>query len=259
PTPRAEWRRYVNGAVGVQPPAVLAAPLPGRDFACAPVASQRLALLEVDVDGVVPITAVVSQVPDLACTEAGRRRYPAEVGGESLSPIRLDTPRTTEARHRVVGRLVGAVAEREVPLTRDRDFRQVWVRDHDGRHLAYIRARRIADDPELQEFADARIGGVARQRFGQRPIIGNPPAVLVLGEVYHPDLLPDAVAREVDHNVVALGNAQLVQLGEHHRTRQQVPVVGDLNHRRAVRQRDLEKARHARVEDAEAVLAPLHL
>ena len=81
----------------------------------------------------------------------------------------------------------------------------------------------------------------------------------MLGEVYHPDLLPDAVAREVDHNVVALGNAQLVQLGEHHRTRQQVPVVGDLNHRRAVRQRDLEKARHARVEDAEAVLAPLHL
>src|SRR5215510_12553170 len=109
PTPVAELQRDVNGAVGAQPPDVLAALLPGRDVRRFAVASQRLALLEVDVDRVVPTTAAVLQVPDLACTVAGRRRYPAEVGGESSSLlIRLDTPRTKEARHRVVGRLAGA-------------------------------------------------------------------------------------------------------------------------------------------------------
>src|SRR5262249_19149551 len=149
PAPVAELQRDVNGAVGVQPPDVLAAFLPARDVRRSPVASQRLALLEVDVDGVVPTTAAVLQMPDLACTVAGRRRYPAEIGGESLSIIRLNTPRTKEARHRVVARLVGAVAELEEPLTRDRNYRQVWVRDHDARHLAIIRGRWISDDPEL--------------------------------------------------------------------------------------------------------------
>ena len=73
-------------------------------------------------------------------------------------------------------------------------------------------------------------------------------------------LSPDAVAREVDDDVVALGDALLVELRERHRVRQQVAVVGDLDHRSSRHaERDLEEARHAGVQDAEAVLAPLHL
>src|SRR5438093_7016516 len=61
PTPVAELQRDVNGAVGVQPPDVLAALLPSRDVRRATVASQRLALLEVVVDGVGQSTAVRTQ------------------------------------------------------------------------------------------------------------------------------------------------------------------------------------------------------
>ena len=78
-------------------------------------------------------------------------------------------------------------------------------------------------------------------------------------EVHHRHGLPDAVAREVDDDVVALGDAQLVGLSDGHRARQQVAVVGDLDHRRGVGERDLEEARHGAVQDAEAVLAPLDL
>src|SRR5438093_5116766 len=61
PTPVAELQRDVHGAVGVQPPDVLAALLPSRDVRRATVASQRLALLEVVVDGVGQSTAVRTQ------------------------------------------------------------------------------------------------------------------------------------------------------------------------------------------------------
>ena len=81
----------------------------------------------------------------------------------------------------------------------------------------------------------------------------------MLEQVHHPDLLPDAVAGKVDDDVVAFGDTLLVQLRDDHRARQQVAVVGDEDHRRAVAQRDLEEPRHGAVQDPETILAPLHL
>ena len=68
-------------------------------------------------------------------------------------------------------------------------------------------------------------------------------------------------AGEVDDDVVALGDAELVESAVRvTRLRQQVAVVGDLDQNGVPsRQRKLEEARHGAVQDAEAVLAPLHL
>src|SRR5207244_5698299 len=108
-----------------------------------------------------------------------------------------------------------------------------------------------ADDPELEELADARITRAALQRLGQGEGARRHRAVLVREQVHHPYALPDAVAGEVDHDVVALGDSQLVQRGDGDWSRQQVAVVGDLNHRRGVGERDLEAARRGAVQDAE--------
>ena len=72
----------------------------------------------------------------------------------------------------------------------------------------------------------------------------------------------DREDREVDDDVVALGDALLVERGERDRVDHQVAVVGDEleRHRRpVVGQRQLVVARHRGVEDAEAVLPRQHL
>ena len=83
----------------------------------------------------------------------------------------------------------------------------------------------------------------------------------MLGQVHHPDLGVGAgrIAGEIDDDIIALGDALLVELGKGHGARQQIAVVGDLDHRRAVTQCDLVEAGHGAIEDAEAVLARLHL
>ena len=81
----------------------------------------------------------------------------------------------------------------------------------------------------------------------------------MLGKIHHPDLVPDAIAREVDDDVVPFGDAQLVQFCQRHRIGQQIAIVGNLDHRRGITQRDREEARDSGVEQAEAVLASLHL
>src|SRR5438445_13488118 len=62
---------------------VLAPPLRRRHVAFASV--EDLALLEVDVDRMIPAAAVVHQVPDLAGAEPRRRRNPPEVRVEPVS------------------------------------------------------------------------------------------------------------------------------------------------------------------------------
>src|SRR2546428_11252148 len=75
-----------------RPPDVLAAPLPRRDIARAAVAGEGLALLEVDVDRVIPAVLGVYQVPDLARAGSRCRRDPAEVRGELEAAVRPDAP-----------------------------------------------------------------------------------------------------------------------------------------------------------------------
>src|SRR6185503_16009960 len=81
----------------------------------------------------------------------------------------------------------------------------------------------------------------------------------MLAEVDEPDFRAQRVAREVDDDVVALGDALFVELGEDDRRGQQIAVVADLDHRRSITQCELEEPRDAGIEDPEAVLARLDL
>src|SRR5262249_61991581 len=96
-----------------QSPYVLASLLPRRTVGRAAGARQRLALLEMDVDRMVPAAAAVAQRPDLACAEARRRRDPAEVRGERAAVVSRDAPGSKERGHGVVGRLARAAIELE--------------------------------------------------------------------------------------------------------------------------------------------------
>src|SRR5215470_5132420 len=166
-----------------------------------------------DVDRMIPASAVILQSPDLASAVLWGRGDPPEVRVELVSIIRPDAPGPAKRRDGVVGRLVGAVSEHERSLPGDGDLREIRVRDHHGWHLADVGRRRIADDSELEELADARVARVARERLGQRDGLLWHRAVLVLEQVHHPDALPDAVAGKVYDDVVALGDPLLVELG----------------------------------------------
>src|SRR5437016_2813113 len=111
-----ELQRDLDFSVWAKPPDVLAAPLPRGDLAGASVAGEGLALLEVDVDRVIPAAAAVFQGPDLSFPEARTCRDPAEIGGEHRPVVRLDAPRASGRRDGVSARLVGAVSELEGPL-----------------------------------------------------------------------------------------------------------------------------------------------
>src|SRR3989449_9157322 len=73
---------------------VLAPPLRRRHVTFTSV--EDLALLEVDVDRMIPAAAVVHQVPDLAGAEPPRRRNPPEVRVELVSAVRPDAPGAAE-------------------------------------------------------------------------------------------------------------------------------------------------------------------
>src|SRR5262249_42971645 len=151
---------------GTKPINVLAAPLPRRHLAGTSIAGEDLPFLEVDVDRVIPAPAVVLQGPDLAGAIFWRCRDPTEVRVELVSIVRPDAPGAAKRRDGVVGRLVGAIPEHERPVPGDGNLREIGVRDHHGWHLADVRSRWIADDPKLEELADARIARTTRERLG---------------------------------------------------------------------------------------------
>src|ERR1041385_2112413 len=79
----------------------------------------------------------------------------------------------------------------------------------------------------------------------------------MFAEVDHPDFVPNAVAGEVNYDVIPLCDALLIKLGERNGAGEQVAVIGNLDHGRTIAQRDLEEAGNAGIQDAEAVLATL--
>src|SRR6185312_11201431 len=83
-------------------------------------------------------------------------------------------------------------------------------------------------------------------------------AILVFAQVHHPDFVSNVVAGEVNDDVITFGDTLLVKLGQNDRARQQVTVIGDLDHGGSIAQRDLKEARDAGVQNAEAILAALH-
>src|SRR5262249_52748412 len=87
PAEVAELQRDGPLPARAQSPYVLATLLPRRNVGRAAVARQRLALLEMDVDRMVPAAAAVAQRPDLAGAEARRRRDSAEVRGERAAVV----------------------------------------------------------------------------------------------------------------------------------------------------------------------------
>src|SRR5712671_2995953 len=145
PAEVAELHGDGDAPTGAEPVDVLASLLPGRHRVRIAVAVEDLPLLEVDVDRVVPAAAAVLQVPDLAGAVAGPGRDAAVVGVERPTlVVRLDAPRSDERRHfspaarlrrnerrAVVGEggLVRAAVELERPGPRDRDSREIGIRD----------------------------------------------------------------------------------------------------------------------------------
>src|SRR5262245_65847886 len=90
--PVAELHREGTLTCRAQPVHGLPALLPRRNYVgiADPVAAppaENLALLEVDVDRMVPATVGIPQGPDLARTEPRLRRDPAEVGREHLPQV----------------------------------------------------------------------------------------------------------------------------------------------------------------------------
>src|SRR5215471_4179479 len=120
PAEVAELQRDGHLPARAQSPYVLATLLPRRNVGRAAVARQRLALLEMDVDRMVPAAAAVAQRPDLAGAEARRRRDSAEVRGERAAVVSRDAPGSKERGHGVVGRLARAAIELEHALPRHR-------------------------------------------------------------------------------------------------------------------------------------------
>src|SRR6185369_16260914 len=158
----AELECDFHFAARSEAPDVLAPALPGRNVTGTSVSSQSLALLEVNMNRVIPATATVFQCPYLSGTETWRRRDTAKVSCERSSlVVSFNTPRPEERRHGVVGCLISAAVEFEDTFASYGNISQVRIRDQRGRHLAYIGLRRVASDPELEEFSDTRIGRVA--------------------------------------------------------------------------------------------------
>src|ERR1700730_9657253 len=85
-----------HGSISTEAKDVLAALLPRRYTALGvpiPTAAREdLALFEVDVDRMIPVSTIVDQFPDLAGAQLGGRRKPAEVGVQILPVIRPDAP-----------------------------------------------------------------------------------------------------------------------------------------------------------------------
>ena len=127
----------------------------------------------------------------------------------------------------------------------------------------HVHALDRADDAELQHSAEYRVDDIALQGLRQRHRPVGLVAAGLLQDVDEVQSVADAEPREVDDDVVALGDALLVELGQQDRVDHQVAVVGDEleGHRRPGRTGDgkLEEARHAGIEDAEAVLPRQHL
>src|SRR6185369_14035375 len=145
-----------------QAPDVLAPALPGRNVSSTSVASQSLALLEVNMNRVIPATTTVFQCPYLSGTETWRRRDTAKVGCERSSlVVSFNTPWPEERRHGVVGCLISAAVEFEDTFTSHGNSRQVRIRNQRGGHLTYIGLCGVACYAELEESSDTRIRRVA--------------------------------------------------------------------------------------------------
>ena len=268
--PVAELHRDRHRALRLQAIHVLASALRVRHVVEAAVAREDLPFLEVDVNRMIPPVAVVDEMPDLPRPELRRRRDPVVVGGELDPAVGPDAPMAGECGDRIAARLDAVLAEHERPLVDDRNLRQIRIRDHHVGHLALVGHRRIAHDAELEEASHARIVRLPRQRLRHRQLHGRLLSVQaglldggMIGEVHEVQLVADLELREVDHDVEAFGDAHLFGLELHHRTRQQVAVVGNEGHRLReagrVGEPELEEPRHGRVQHAEAVLAPLDL
>ena len=81
----------------------------------------------------------------------------------------------------------------------------------------------------------------------------------MFAQVRQPDFASNAVAGEVDNDVIAFCNTLLVQLSQYHKHWQQVAVIGDLDHTaNRHSEPDLEEAGNAGVQDAEAIFTALH-
>src|SRR4051812_47061953 len=134
--PVAELDRQGDATRGSQPVDVLSALLPRRDVDGGAVAQLDLALLEVDVDRVVPSAPLVRQRPQFAAAVAVRRcRDPAVIGVQDGPGVRADAPRPC-AGGASGGGGGGAAIEHEVAPPADAADHRIG--DQVQGHLAHV-------------------------------------------------------------------------------------------------------------------------
>ena len=226
----------------------------------------------------IPPAAAIHIRPMLDLARLGDQQAdPVGVHRVCTLPVDLDDPREVLHDLRTVRRAL-AVRTARIPVTapeldnprayrrNDRDLLGQHRRHHAAigvgrveRAPQHIVAWHRSRNPELEDGPDQRIDVVASQCLGERH---RPIGLFAIGLLQPVDEIKpvaDAKIREIDHDVVALAAALLVQLRQSQRIDDQVSVVGDEleRHRTAARIRDgqLEKPRHGRVQQPEAVLA----
>src|SRR5436305_5776433 len=118
--------------------------------------------------------------------------------------------------------------------------------------------RRRAYDLEAQECAHGRIARTGKS-LGYAYDIRRSTAVLVHLQVDHVHGLPGTIAGEINDDVIPLCDAKLVRLGQRNGDRQQVAVIRYLNEPGAIAQCQNKEARHAGVQDTEAIPARIHV
>ena len=150
-----------------------------------------------------------SRVPNLGAAETRPKSALQHVPPSVLMP---QGPSDTSAGSLPV-RLACAAAELERPFARPPEC---WTdpgsgssrrAPGSGQAVAGSRTMRNSRNFPTQGSAD-----LPDKRLGQRRSAARLLAVLVLAQVHHPDFVANAVAGEVDDDVVALGDALLVEL-----------------------------------------------
>ena len=210
------------------------------------------AFLEVEVDRVIPAAAAVNVGPvlDLAGLRVDHRHA---VGVHRVGSLAVDGDGPGEAEHHfgAIGRALSRARIARVAVTFSAEFDDARAHRCDDRDLLckgwwhhalvitttavrggegaarHVYAWHRANNPELQHGTKDRVAFVTAQGVRQRhPTIGLVAARL-FQDVDEVELVADSEPREVDDDVVALGDALFVEFSQGDRMHHEVAVVGD--------------------------------
>jgi hypothetical protein len=183
------------------------------------------------VDRVEPAARLVLELPDLDAVQRGVGDHVAEAAVDHVLP------------GQAANRPLAVLADELEPAGRDR---VALLEQHD-----LVVCEQLGGDLVALGVGGLR-GHVERHDVARRVEVD----VVRQPEVLQDHALADLVVGEVDDHLVALGHA-VAEARDRLRRGVQPAVAADHGHRAAAVEREVERAGHRRVEEPEAVLAPL--